>query len=125
MQNGFIPLELWISGDGAYNSTQTLVTPYPRSPCDNDNEDFDSLSSHRVHVKQTFGQVMSKFSILNVGLSLSMDTNIHTIVACIKWHNHCKDICPWSEDDKDDFNIAVAHDKIYISRQVYNPRENL
>lgn len=69
----------WIAGDEAYVCTEQLITPFPatRSKVDSAADRFKFyLSSHRIHIEQAFGILLSRWGLLWKPLQFSLAQNV-------------------------------------------------
>lgn len=71
-----------------------MITPIPadRSQLGTPEDAFNfDLSSLRMHIKQAFGVLVSRWGILWRPLKFNLDTNVKIIEAAVKLHNFCID----------------------------------
>ena len=82
--------EFWLAGDEAYNCSEYLITPVPRSEANDDEDAFNFyLSQLRIHIEQAFGMLVSKWRILETPMSFSVRKCTRVVAAAMCLHNWC------------------------------------
>ena len=72
----------YIVGDDAYSLTNHVIIPCSKANADVDQDNFNCFqSSHRMHIEQAFGMLVSRWRILKGGLQYSVKRS--TIIICL------------------------------------------
>ena len=112
-----IPFGYWIAADDAYMVCDNLVTPFRKSMLNKYTESFNFFqSSHRMHVEQAFGQLVSRWRILKRPLAFRMETCTQVIMAAVLLHNFCKeyDEMPYKSDRTECITEATARLNVWL-----------
>lgn len=93
INEGLIPKEYHILGDGAFPMSDALIKPYPGINLSEDQKLFNkSLSSARVVVENAFGRLKGRWRILLTESRIrDFKKTIKIITTCCILHNICED----------------------------------
>jgi DDE superfamily endonuclease len=87
----------WLAGDAAYDCRNGLLTPWSQSQvndptCGLDRDSFNYYhSSSRMHVEQSFGNLMARFGIFWRPLRFHLRNVPFILHACMVLQNYCID----------------------------------
>jgi DDE superfamily endonuclease len=90
LSNNSLPRGFWIAGDEAYQCSNFLLTPWPSSVVvgDSAKDAFKFYqSSLRIHIEQSFGQLVRRFGILWKPLNFNIYSVCEVVHACMSVHN--------------------------------------
>jgi hypothetical protein len=90
LTNNALPDGYWIAGDETYQCSDSLLTPWPSSLARDDSakDAFNFYqSSLRIHIEQSFGQLVRRFGILWRPLQFNIHSVFEIVHACMCVHN--------------------------------------
>lgn len=92
LRNGELPPNYWIAADDAYVCNENIISPFSSSEAiaGSHHDAFNFyLSSHRMHIEQSFGILMSRWGILWKPLQFKLSENIRSVQLAMLLHNFC------------------------------------
>ena len=117
--NGFL------LGDTGYGIAPYLMRPYS-NPATPSQRIFNRLlSSNRVVIEQSFGQMKRRFPILKYGIRLKIDNIPKCIMTCFVLHNVSKFLNDPDDDLQEDDGDMVGEEEDVANDAVNNPQPSM
>ena len=90
IEKGVLGEIFYIVGDEAYTCTEQVITPFPKSEADCEQDNFNFYQSLlRMHIEQAFGMLAARWRIMRGGLEFSVKKSTNLICLLMKLHNYC------------------------------------
>ena len=91
LRSGNVPMGIWMSADEAYSGGEVILVPFRGQILTIYLDAFNFFhSTHRVHIEQSFGQLVRKWKILKSVMAYDLPTCTKIIKVCALLHNFCK-----------------------------------
>lgn len=112
IENGKIPKEYHLIGDGAFPLTVNMMKPFPGNNLEPEQRQFNyRLSRARMTVENTFGRLKARWRILIKFSEMDFKKTVMMITTCCILHNMCE-----NEDSvvyKDWLDEVAEFDNVY------------